>query len=236
MAHGFLLTGLRSTTARVGGLDSIEPVRVRVQPLHRKAATRDCQSFSPAIHRSFVPLPSYTWRIVLPLRIMQGSNPLGVRRMSYANLGQILRLQAARLGPRPALRYRKYGLYRDLTWDYYLAQVQAAAMALVDAGVAVGDRAGLVGENSASRLTADMAILTAGAVNVSPPAPLTARQIQYQLHDSGCVWAITSSRGQLDKLRSLRAEMPALRGIVVFDDAAAADDAVAWDAFVQHGR
>jgi long-chain acyl-CoA synthetase len=156
--------------------------------------------------------------------------------MSYANLGQILRLQAERLGPRPALRYRKYGLYRDLSWASYLAEVQAAALALVEAGVAVGERVGLVAENSAAWLIADMAILTAGAVNVSPHAPLTARQIQYQLHDSGCVWAIVSNRNQLDKLRSLRAEMPDLRGIVVFDPAAAADDALPWAAFVQHGR
>jgi long-chain acyl-CoA synthetase len=156
--------------------------------------------------------------------------------MSYANLGQILRLQAERLGPRVALRYRKAALYRDLSWQRYLEEAQAAALALIEAGVGIGDRVGLVAENSATWLIADMAILTAGAVNVSPHAPLTARQIQYQLHDSGCVWAIVSNRAQLDKLRSLRAEMPDLRGIVVFDGSAAAEDAMPWEAFVQHGR
>ena len=51
--------------------------------------------------------------------------------MSYANLGQVLRLQAERFGPRIALRFRKNGLYRDLSWERYLAEAQAGAMALV---------------------------------------------------------------------------------------------------------
>lgn len=156
--------------------------------------------------------------------------------MFYANLAQVLRLQAARLGPRPALRFRRHGTYRDLSWEEYLHQVQAAAMALVEAGVAVGDRVGLVGENSATWLIADMAILTAGAVNVTPHAPLTARQIQYQLHDAGAVWAIVSNRTQLEKLRSQRNEMPDLRGLVVFDGNAAADDALSWESFQRRGR
>jgi long-chain acyl-CoA synthetase len=156
--------------------------------------------------------------------------------MSYANLGHLLRYQAQRLGPRAALRYRKYGLYRDLTWEHYHSLVSAAAMALVEVGVGVGDRVGLVGENSVTWLIADMAILTAGGVNVSPHAPLTARQIQYQLHDADVVWAIVSNKGQLDKLRSLRSEMPALRGIVVFDPHAAGEDALAWESFLQHGH
>jgi long-chain acyl-CoA synthetase len=156
--------------------------------------------------------------------------------MSFTNLGQVLHHQANRLGGRCALRYRRYGLYHDYSWEQYRADARAAALALIDAGVGPGDRVGLVGENSLDWLVADMAILLAGAVNVSPHAPLTARQIHYQLHDADVVWAIVSNQAQLDKLRSVRGELPALRGIVSFDGAQAGDDAIPWEAFRQRGQ
>ena len=56
-----------------------------------------------------------------------------------------------------------------------------------------------------------------GAVCVTPHAPLTAPQVQYELADSGCNWLFVSTRGQLDKIDQVRSELPELRGIVSFD-------------------
>lgn len=137
--------------------------------------------------------------------------------MHFANLGQVLRHQAARLGPLPALRYRRHGLYHDVSWHDYHATARALAAALIDAGVQAGDRVGLVAENSVDWLIADLAILTAGAVNVTPHAPLTARQVHFQLHDAGAVWCFVSNQAQLEKLQSIRDALPALRGVVSFD-------------------
>ncbi len=156
--------------------------------------------------------------------------------MMFRNLGAVLRYQAQRLGDRPAIRYRRYGLYYDYSWQRYYTDAADAAAALIAAGIQPGDRVGLVGENSLDWLVADMAILLAGAVNVTPHAPLTAKQIHFQLHDAGVVWAITSSKEQLDKLRTIRRELPDLRGIVVFDPTAAGDDALPWEAFRAQGR
>jgi long-chain acyl-CoA synthetase len=177
---------------------------------------------------------SEEFRIMLETKVPQAKS--GADAMTYANLAQVLPLQAARLGGRPALRNRRHGLYHDLSWQDYHEHVQAAACALVDVGISPGERVGLVGENSIDWLIADLAILAAGAVNVSPHAPLTARQIHYQLHHAEVVWAIASSRQQLDKLLSMRGELPALRGIVVFDAQAATEGVLPWEAFCQHGR
>jgi long-chain acyl-CoA synthetase len=155
--------------------------------------------------------------------------------MDYQNLAQLHRRQAEALGGRPALRSRRCGLYHDLNWERYRAETVAAATALVDAGVSPGDRVGLVGENSIDWLIADMAILTAGAVTVSPHAPMTARQIHYQLADAEVHWVLVSSAEQLAKVRSVRSELPALRGVVVFDGAVAGDEAISWRAFQQGG-
>src|SRR4051812_35357990 len=105
--------------------------------------------------------------------------------MEHRNLVALHRWQAERLGPRIALRHKRHGLYHDLSWSAYREQVLACAAALVDAGIAPGDRVGLLAENRVEWLIADMAIMAAGAINVPPHAPLTARQAHFQFLETG---------------------------------------------------
>jgi long-chain acyl-CoA synthetase len=156
--------------------------------------------------------------------------------MNYRNLAELHRLQAERLGPRPALRFKRFGLYHDLTWEQYRAQSLACAAALVEAGVRPGDRVGLLSENRVEWLITDMAILAAAAVNVPPHAPLTARQVHFQLDDAGVSWLFVASALQLEKIEQVRHQLPGLRGVVVFDSSAVRGDVVSWRAFVQRGR
>src|SRR5687767_7131510 len=128
--------------------------------------------------------------------------------MTCRNLAELHRRQAERLGPRTALRFKQHGLYHDVTWEQYRADALACAAALAEAGVGPGDRVGLLAENRVEWLIADMAILAAAAVNVPPHAPLTARQVQFQLADAGACWLFVSTRAQLDKVRQVRDELP----------------------------
>src|SRR5262249_54532265 len=100
-------------------------------------------------------------------------------------------------------------------------------------------------------LIADMGLMSAAAINVPPHAPLTARQVHFQLHDAGARWLFVSTRVQLEKMLAVLPELPALKGVVLFDRD---PDAVAiaahrilslsayhlviqsWDGFLQHGR
>ena len=121
------------------------------------------------------------------------------------NLADHLRFQAERLGPLPALRHKRDGLYYDLSWQEYDADALACAAALVEAGVQAGDRVGVLSENRLEWLIADMGLLAAGAVNVPPHAPLTAKQVHFQLHDAGVSWLFVSTAEQLAKIRAVRA-------------------------------
>jgi long-chain acyl-CoA synthetase len=160
----------------------------------------------------------------------------GNRTMPYRNLAEVHRLQADRLGRRPALRFRRHGLFRDLSWEQYRADSLACAGALVEAGVGPADRVGLLAENRIEWLIADMGILAAAAVNVSPHTPLTSRQVQFQFSDAGVSWLFVSTSAQVDKIRQVRSELSGLRGVVVFDREAAGNDAISWPGFLQRGR
>jgi long-chain acyl-CoA synthetase len=163
--------------------------------------------------------------------------------MTDPNLASLLRRQALRLGPRPAIRYKRHGLYCDYPWDRYRADVRAAAASLAAAGIAPGDRVGLLSENRREWLVADLAILTAAAVTVSPHAPLTAPQVQFQLHHSGARWLFVSTPQQLQKVREVRDSLPELQGIVVFEPEAVRSASewglagvTSWEAFLHQGR
>src|SRR5262249_20064101 len=148
----------------------------------------------------------------------------------------LLQRQAERLGVRPALRYKRGGAWQELSWQQYRADAAACAAALMDAGIAKGDRIGLLAENCVEWLVADMGIPSAGAINVPPHAPPTARQVQFQLAETEARWVFVSTHAQLDKIRQVRDELPALQGIVVFEPSAAGPDAVAWADFLHRGR
>jgi long-chain acyl-CoA synthetase len=156
--------------------------------------------------------------------------------MTDRNLVDLLVRQAAALGPRPALRFKRHGMYHDVTWDGYAVAARAGAAALVQAGVRPGDRVGLLAENSADWLIADMAILAAGAVNVPPHAPLTARQVHFQFAETEVCWLFVSDRAQLAKVRQIRGELPTVRGVVAFDPELAGEEIQSLLGFLQRGR
>src|SRR3954467_11665955 len=152
------------------------------------------------------------------------------------NIAEAHRRQAERLGPKVAVRYKRGGSFRDLTWSDYRASVLACAGALVEAGIRPGDRVGLLGENRVEWMIADLGILAAGAVTVSPHAALSARQVHFQMHDAGARWLFTSTAALCDKVRQVRAELPDLEGVVAFDPDAAGDGVESWDDFLRRGR
>jgi long-chain acyl-CoA synthetase len=160
--------------------------------------------------------------------------------VEYRNLSELLLFQSKRLGARPALRYRRHGIFCDINWGEYEAIAQACAAALVEVGIQPGDRVGLLSENRVEWLLADMGLLGAAAVNVPPHAPLTAPQIQFQLADAGVRWLFVSNREQLKKVESIRRELPALEGIVIFERGGRvgtpASDVVSWEQFLHRGR
>ena len=152
------------------------------------------------------------------------------------NIAEAHRRQAKRLGPQVAVRFKRGGSWKDLTWSDYLAEVQACAAALVEAGVRPGERVGLLGENRVEWLIADLGILAAGGVTVSPHAALSARQIHFQMHDAGARFLFVSTAAQCDKVRQVRDELPDLMGVVAFDTAAAGAGVESWDDFLRRGR
>ena len=157
--------------------------------------------------------------------------------MAETNLSAMHRATAERLGPRTALRSKRDGLYRDLSWADYRRRADRAAAGLIARGIQMGDRVAILAENSVDWLTADIAILAIGAVDVPIHAPSAPSQVEYQLRHSGARAVIVSGQAQAEKVFAVRESLPDLQLLVSFGPLAtdAPIEQVSWEGLIHAG-
>jgi len=142
-------------------------------------------------------------------------------------------------GAATALRYKHFGLWRDVSFAEYAAAVRAAGSGLLALGVAAGDRVAVIGENRREWLYADLATQAVGAVTVGIYTTNAAAECAYILGHSESVVFIVENEEQLDKALQVRGELPRLRWIVVMDMDGLRDFAdpmvISWDDLLARG-
>lgn len=144
--------------------------------------------------------------------------------MGDRNLCELHRHTTERLGPRIALRYKREGLFHDLSWTDYRRQADGAAAGLISLGVEYGDHVAILSENRLEWLIADHAILSCGAADVPLHAPLAAAQVEYQVGHSESRGIIVSGQCQADKVFAVLGSLPKLEFLVSFEPITAPPD------------
>ena len=133
--------------------------------------------------------------------------------------------------------------YRHKVGDRWVAlthadveeRVRAVSLGLRELGVRPGDRVSILSENRPEWAIADYACLCARAADVPIYPTLPAKQAEYILRDSGAVAVFCSTAAQLAKVLEVRAGLPALRHVIVFD-AAERDGVMTFAALEALGR
>lgn len=159
--------------------------------------------------------------------------------MSFPSLCRMHRSTCERLGPRTALRFKRFGMFHDVSWASYRDRADAAAAGLLDLGVQHGDRVAILAENRVEWPIADHAILSVGAADVPLHAPLAARQVEYQVGHSQSRGIIVSGQEQADKVFAVLSELPNLEFLISFDPINAPKTTLtvlSWDGLIQRGR
>jgi long-chain acyl-CoA synthetase len=114
-----------------------------------------------------------------------------------------------------------------------VSQLAAAFMAL---GVTAGQRVALISENRPEWAVTDYALLGLGIIDVPIYATLPPNQVAYILNDCGASAILVSSRDQLEKIRSLRGEVPSLEHVICFDDPGEGDDVLSYQTLLARGQ
>src|ERR1700691_3438885 len=159
--------------------------------------------------------------------------------MKYPNLCTMHRSQCEVLGPRTALRYKRNGLYHDVTWFDYRWMADRAAAGLIELGVRRGDRVAILSENRYEWMVADQAILSTGSADVPLHAPLAPRQVEYQVSHSESRGIIVSNQEQANKVFEVLASLPNLEFLIAFGAITPPKSAkirvLSWDGLMQRG-
>ena len=116
-----------------------------------------------------------------------------------------------------ALMVKREGGFQPLSSAEVRSQVQGVVAGLMNLGVEAGDSIALLSENRPEWLVSDIAILSAGAINVPVYPTLPSNQIEGLLNDAGVKIIILSTTEQLKKIREIESKIPSLQTIVVMD-------------------
>lgn len=116
-----------------------------------------------------------------------------------------------------ALRYKKLGLWHDVTWRQYHQKVKEVALALISMGLKPGECVSVIGENCPEWVYIDLGTMHAGGVTVGVYATNSWEQCQYVVDHSESRFYFVENEEQLDKALRFRAQVPRLEKIIVWD-------------------
>ncbi|MFM7251365.1 MAG: AMP-binding protein, partial [Planctomycetaceae bacterium] len=119
--------------------------------------------------------------------------PRGLPVPTAPSVAATHRAVAGRHAGKTALVWKEEGRWRSVSWGVYRDRADAAAAGLVSLGIAAGDRVAILSENRPEWLLADIAVLSAGGVDVPLHATLSAEQVGFQLAHSGARAVVVST-------------------------------------------
>ena len=127
------------------------------------------------------------------------------------------------------------GGWQGLSTQEVERRVTAVAAALDAAGIAAGDRIALLSENRPEWAITDFAAVGQGIIDVPLYPTLPANQVQYILRDCEAQIVFVSTTAQAAKIAEIRKDLPALRHVIVFDDAIVAGTTT-FESFLADGQ
>ena len=136
---------------------------------------------------------------------------------------------------RAALRYKAVGVWHEITHQELARRVHHAALGLFEFGIRAGDHVAIYAHNRPEWAIADYACLTARCPDVAIYPTLPGSQIEYLLRDSGAVAVFVGSRAQYQHILSVRASLPALKTIFLFDAPHEGDEVIPFAQLLRHG-
>ena len=123
----------------------------------------------------------------------------------------------AQRGDTVFLRQKKLGIWREWTWRETGEAVREIGHGLLALGFAAGDCASIASNTVVEWVLADLAVLSCGGVSNGIYPTDAAAQMHYLCDDSRTTVLFVEDDEQLDKALEVRANLPRLTKIVVFD-------------------
>ena len=136
-----------------------------------------------------------------------------------------------------AFRVKRGEDWVPITFGEYGEQVRACAGGLIAMGLAPGDFGSIISANRPEWHSSDLGMINAGLVSCPVYPTNSASQVHYILEHSESKVIFCENAAQLDKVLSIRKDLPDLRAAIVFTgENCDGEFAIAWDDLLERGR
>ncbi len=154
---------------------------------------------------------------------------------------EVLADTVAKHGGRPALRVKRDGEWKTVTWSTYGRDVRRAARALIKLGVQPGQGVSLIGQNNPEWLVADVGAILAGAMPAGIYTTNSAVQARYITDHCEAKVSFADTPQQVAKFIAEKDRLPRLEAVVQMTGTPAADAGggklrvLGWEEFLALG-
>jgi len=153
--------------------------------------------------------------------------------LDHQSVHRMFEAVAGGKGDETAYRFKKGGSWHDVSWRTARETVRKVSRALMALGVERDTKVGILSQTRLEWVLADFGAVSCGAVTVGVYPSNLPPDCAFVLNHSEAQVVFVENREQLDKLLSVRGEIPAVRHIVVFDGPGDPGHGVAsWEEFL----
>ncbi|HRD74845.1 MAG TPA: AMP-binding protein [Hyphomicrobiaceae bacterium] len=132
-------------------------------------------------------------------------------------LPKLVRLNAKRFGDTPGIRDKDRGIWKAYSWRDYQSEVRTLALGLAALGFERGHKLSVVGDNRARLYWAMLSGQALGGMAVPVYQDAIATELVYVLNHADVSVIIAEDQEQVDKVLSLKGELPALKWLIYED-------------------
>jgi len=137
--------------------------------------------------------------------------------MTAETLPRLLRRKAQTMAARPAIREKNHGIWQTFTWAQYWEETRAFALGLAAHRFGRGDKLAVIGDNRPRLYWAQLAAQCIGGTAVPMYQDSIASELVFVLRHAEVSVVVAEDQEQVDKILSLKADLPDLR-LIVYDD------------------
>ena len=134
-----------------------------------------------------------------------------------STLPKLVLRNARQFGSEPAMREKRRGIWQTMTWKEASGRLRDLTLGLQTLGLARGDKLAVVGDNRPALYLAQLAAQAAGGIAIPVYQDAIATELVYVLNHAEVSVIVAEDQEQVDKILSLRAELPSLRWVVYED-------------------
>ncbi|MFC1823970.1 AMP-dependent synthetase/ligase [Thermodesulfobacteriota bacterium] len=136
---------------------------------------------------------------------------------SRNTLPKVFRDQTLKYQDRVALRYKKHGIWKEISWNEYYELMRKFGLALLSMGFQKGDKVNILSEDRPEWLIADIGTISISGVSVGIYPTNSPHEVDYIIGHSEAKVLVVEDEEQLDKALEVRENLKNLEKIIVID-------------------